>query len=77
MNDDQISINTIITEMNTMENKKKRSNEKNIKVVRNHFFGALIVIICIPVFFKDKIQKMVEEEINKTLLADFHWANLI
>lgn len=53
-----------------MENKKKGLLRRILKWTGITFLALLIIIICIPIFFKGKIQDMVLEETNKTLTAD-------
>jgi uncharacterized protein involved in outer membrane biogenesis len=56
--------------MNTMENKKKGMLRKILKWSGIGFVVLLTIIIALPFLFKDKIQQMVIDEANKTLLAD-------
>lgn len=55
------------------EKKKKSLFRRIMKWTGIGFLVLLLILILIPVIFKDKIQKIAVEEVNKMLLADFNF----
>jgi hypothetical protein len=57
--------------MGTIKTKKKSKLKSILKWTGVSFLALLILLICIPYFYKNEIKELVISEVNKTLLADF------